>query len=150
MSPKLLKGTHLYYVAAAKEKHTPNTLKPWKGRKSQGQSLYHTFHAKKSTERHDIIWAYEASHTPWKGRFPMFLGKPSNVLSYDIIVMVWVTHDKLLRQTVVPLVAFLLDDLLTELWLSSIMLFEHVRGRKISYPVFTSHSSFGENFNRWR
>jgi hypothetical protein len=45
----------------------------------------------------------------------MFLGKPSNVLSYDIIVMVWVTHDKLLRQTVVPLVAFLLDDLLTEL-----------------------------------
>jgi hypothetical protein len=64
--------------------------------------------------------------------------------------MVWVTHDKLLRQTVVPLVAFLLDDLLTELWLSSIMLFEHVRGRKISYPVFTSHSSFGENFNRWR
>jgi hypothetical protein len=55
---------------------------------------------------------------PGKATFPMFLGKPSNVLSYDIIVVVWVTHfvhDKLLRQTVVPLVAFLLHDLLTEL-----------------------------------
>jgi hypothetical protein len=27
MGPKLLKGTHLYYVAAAKEEHTPTTLK---------------------------------------------------------------------------------------------------------------------------
>jgi hypothetical protein len=44
----------------------------------------------------------------------MFLGKPSK----DIILTVWVTLnvlDKLLRQTVVPLVAFLLDDLLSEL-----------------------------------
>lgn len=66
----------------------------------------------------------------------MCLGKPSNVLSYAIIVMVWVTQnflDELLRQTVVPLVAFLLDDLLTELLLSSIMLFEHVLGSKFSY-----------------
>jgi hypothetical protein len=38
MGPKLLKGTHLYYVAAAKEEHTPTTLKPWKGRKSKGHS----------------------------------------------------------------------------------------------------------------
>jgi hypothetical protein len=55
---------------------------------------------------------------PGQGTFPMFLGKPSNVLSYDIIVTVWVTQNvlgKLLRQTVVPLVVLLLDDLLTEL-----------------------------------
>jgi hypothetical protein len=53
-------------------------------------------------------------YSPGTAIFPTFLGKPSK----DIILMVWVTLnvlDKLLRQTVVPLVAFLLHDLLTEL-----------------------------------